>query len=155
MAEIYTAPTNLATTATNYYTMSLSWTTFEADIPVQIQRKPSGGTYSTVYVTNYESDSSWVDTTCSSNTRYYYRVRHSYAGNTSPWSDSANDYTYPKTPSGFAVSWSGKTATLTWTNADTYNYIKLYYKLTSEPTTWTTDSETLAGTLTTRNITVP
>jgi hypothetical protein len=55
-----------------------------------------------------------------------------------------------------AISYAGKTATLTWTNNGSvaYTYLKTYYKLSSEPTTWTTDSEILAGDTVTRDIAV-
>jgi hypothetical protein len=152
MAEIYTTPTGLAAAATNYYTIGLTWTNPEADIRVEIQRKPSGGAYSTVDIIDY--DNLYLDSTCSSNTLYYYRVRYNDSGNTSPWSTVDSDYTYPKSPATLNVSWVGKTATLTWTNQDTYTYLRTYYKLHSEPTTWTVDSLTLTGTDVTRNITV-
>lgn len=152
MAEIYAAPTGLVADATNYYTIGLTWTNPEADIKVEIQRKPSGGSYSTVDIIDY--DNTYTDTTCSSNILYYYRVRYNQAGNTSPWSTADSDYTYPKAPTGVSTSWSGKTITITWANQDTYDYIRTYYKLSSEPTTWTTDTLTLTGTDVTRNITV-
>jgi len=153
MSLIYDAPTGLTVTAATYSTINLSWTQTEDNVQVEIQRKEAGGTYFTLAWTDINT-TSYSDTSCSSNTRYYYQIRYYSFSDESAWTTAVDAWTYPQPPSALAVSWSGKTATLTWTNNGTYTYIGVYYKLSSEPTTWTTDTATLTGTLTTRNITV-
>jgi hypothetical protein len=152
MALLDAEPTGFAATpsSTTVTTMALSWVNGEL-LSVEIQRKASGGTYGTIYVTASDS-TTYDDTACSSNTRYYYRIRYKSGDDYSAWvlDDS---YTYPSPPTGLAVAWSGKTATLTWTNGNTYTYVKVYYKL-SAYAGWITDTTTLSGTAVTRNVTV-
>lgn len=152
MAEIYTAPSGLTVSSVSASRLDLGWTNGDPFPEIEVQRKAAGGTYSTLTVLD-AATTSHSDTTCSSNTLYYYRLRHVLGGDTSAWSTAVSEYTWPATPTGLTVSFSGKTATLTWTNANVYTYIKTYYRLDSEGT-WTTDTETLSGTATTRNITV-
>lgn len=150
MALLENAPSGFTATNSSSSAIALSWVNGES-LPVEIQRKASGGIYGTIYVTASDA-TSYDDTSLSSNTLYYYRIRYTSGGDTSEWV-TANAYTNPAPPTGLAVAWSGKTATLTWTNGNTYTYIKVYYKLSAD-STWTTDTATLTGTLTTRAITV-
>lgn len=147
----YLAPTSLAATTSSASTIALSWTNTEADYFIQIQRKPSGGVYQTITEINFAD--SYSDTTCSANVRYYYRIRYIYGSAYSDWSGEADDYTYPATPTGLAATWSQKTASLSWTNGAGYTYVRVYYKATAD-STWTTDTTTLSGTATSRDITV-
>jgi hypothetical protein len=152
VAETYTAPSGLSASSISASRIDLSWNNTETAPNIEIQRKASGGTYSTVTVVSaLETD--YINTSCNSNTHYYYRIRYVLSGNTSAWSTASDSWTYPGTPTGLACSFSGKTATLSWTNVDSYTYIKVYYKLTSSGT-WTTDTETLSGSETSRQITV-
>jgi len=152
MALLDNEPTGFAATPSSSVvtTMELSWVNGEL-LPIEIQRKASGGTYGTIYVTASDA-TSYDDTSCSSNSLYYYRIRYKSGDDYSAWV-LANAYTYPAPPTGLAVAWSGKTATLTWTNGDTYTLLKVYYKLSADAG-WTTDTVTLLGTSVTRNVTV-
>src|SRR5574343_443520 len=152
MADVLAAPSEVTATASAYNTVVIAWTDGEA-ASVGIQRKASGGTYSSVAVVA-SGVQTYTDTTASGSTQYTYRVRHVAMPDTSAWVEATAVWTLPQPPSGLAGSYSGKTATLTWTNNGVaYTYIKTYYKATSDGS-WTTDTETLTGTATTRNITV-
>lgn len=152
MAEIYDAPEDLYADASSYTTVALSWVNNES-VGVSIQRKEAGGAYSVIGgassgVTTYN------DTTCSGSTQYYYRIRHQSGANTSPWATSNAVWTLPQPPSGLAATWSGKTASLSWTNNGiAYTYVKVYYKKSADAS-WTTDTETLDGTSTSRDVAI-
>lgn len=157
----YTAPTGLSATGTAYNSVILTWTNTESTPDIQIQRKAAGGSYSTLLIIPNEGT---VDPQIqldfggmvSSNTHYYYRIRYNDGSNVSVWSTEADGWTYPKPPSALSVSSSsvGLTATLEWTNGDTYTYLKVYYKLHAD-SSWTAYNEALTGTLTTTTVVVP
>ena len=153
MAHIDTEPTGLlaSPSSTVPTTINLSWVVGE-NYDTELQRKGEGGTYGTIALLA-EGVDEYEDTACSSNARYYYRIRYAGGGDSSDWVLD-DTYTYPAPPTGLSVAWSGTTATLTWTNGDVYTYVKVYYKLSTEPTTWTADTVTLLGTAVTRNVTV-
>jgi len=153
MANPYTKPDGLAATASAYNTIGLTWSNNETAYPIEIQRKPSGGTYATIATVAAATDS-YSDTGCSGSVQYTYRIRYNDGISYSDFSDTATAWTPPQPPSDLAVSYSGKTATLTWTNNGTaYTYVKVYWKASSAES-WTTDTETLSGTAVTRDITV-
>ncbi|MCK9599310.1 MAG: fibronectin type III domain-containing protein, partial [Sphaerochaeta sp.] len=150
---IYSAPTDLVATVSSASTIGLVWANSEPALQTEIQRKEYGGTYHTIHAVD-AGETTYTDSTCSANTRYYYRARHfTGAYGYSDWCTEDSEYTLPATPTGFTVTWSGKTATLTWTNASVYDYSKVYYKLTAD-SSWTTDTETLTYPAYTRDITV-
>ena len=151
MSIIYDAPESLVALGSDYHTIGLTWADTET-VNVEIQRKAYGGTYQTVKDVGYPS-ASWTDTTCSSNTQYYYRVRYNYGGGTSEWSTEANSYTYPAAPTNFLAAFTGKTAALTWIIPGHCDLIRIYYKVSSD-SSWTTDTTTLSGSAVIRNITV-
>jgi titin len=150
MALLENAPTGFTATNSSSSAIALSWVNGES-LPIEIQRKASSGTYGTIYITG-SAETVYDDTTCSSNSLYYYRIRYNSGVDVSGWT-IAYAYTNPAPPTGLAVAWSGKTATLTWTNGNTYTYVKVYYKLSAD-SAWATDTVTLTGTLTTSAITV-
>jgi hypothetical protein len=122
MALLDDEPTSFTATpsSTTVTKIALSWVN-SVLLPVEIQRKASGGTFGTIYISE-AGDTTYDDTACSSNSRYYYRVRYNTGTDVSPWVLD-DTYTYPAAPTGLAVSWSGMTATLTWTNNDVYTVI--------------------------------
>lgn len=153
------APTGFSAASTAYNSITLTWTNSESVPDIQIQRKPYGGTYSTILVVangGIVDPQSQADTgsSMSSNTRYYYRIRYSYGGTLSDWTSEVNAYTLPKPPTGLYVTAAstGTTAALSWVNPDTYTYIKVYYKKHSD-SSYSTSTETLTGTLTTTTVT--
>jgi len=153
MANPYTKPDGLAATASAYNTIGLTWSNNETAYPIEIQRKPPGGTYATIATVAAATDS-YSDTGCSGSVQYTYRIRYNDGISYSDFSDTASAWTPPQPPSDLAVSYSGKTATLTWTNNGTaYTYVKVYWKASAD-SSWTTDTETLDGTAVTRDITV-
>ena len=141
-------PTHFRATASSYNTINLSWTNTDVESRIFIQRKEASGIFG--FLADLDpATSSYSDTSCSRNTHYYYQI--CYSGQ--EYSDSVNAWTYPQPPSSLAVSWSGKTATLTWTVNGTYTYIQVQYKLSAD-STWTTETSTLDGAATTDEITV-
>ncbi len=152
MAAPLDAPTNLTAVASAYNTVVLTWDSNES-ASTRIQWKESGGTYSVgaVVASGVET---YTHSTASRNTQYTYRVRHFLGDEYSDWHESDAVWTPPQPPSDLAVAYSGRAATLTWTVNGTYTYLKVYYKASSA-SAWTTDTETLSGTATTRAITVP
>jgi hypothetical protein len=154
VAYYYSRPDSLAATSVSSSEIDLTWSNNETTAQIEIQRRQSGGAFSTIG-TCAASESSYSDTSCSSNTLYTYRVRYNDGGSlTSNFSIEDNAYSYPAAPTALAAAWSGITATLSWVNSSVYTYIRVYYKLSSEPTAWTTDTTALSGTATTRNIAV-
>ena len=141
-------PTGFTATSYSYNTINLGWTNTDVEKRITIQRRAAGGVFG--FLADLDpATSTYSDTSCSRNTRYYYQI--SYSGE--EYSDSVNAWTYPQPPSSLAVSWSGKTATLTWTVNGTYTYIQVQYKLSAD-STWTTATSTLDGAETTYEITV-
>ena len=141
-------PTGFQATSYSYNTINLSWTNTDVESRITIQRREASGIFG--FLADLDpATSSYSDTSCSRNTHYYYQI--CYSGQ--EYSDSVNAWTYPQPPSSLAVSWSGKTATLTWTVNGTYTYIQVQYKLSAD-STWTTETSTLDGAATTDEITV-
>jgi hypothetical protein len=153
MSLLYDTPGSLAATNVSASRIDLTWANSETTAPIEVQRKPDGGLYATIYTVNADLEVYSNTTGLSGNTKYYYRIRYNDGANTSAWATEAYAYTNPSAPTGLAASFSGKTATLTWTNPETYSYIKVYFKLSSD-SSWTIDTETLTGTLATRDIVV-
>jgi len=150
----YSTPASFTVTTNSSSQIDLAWGNTESSPLIEAQRKASGGTYTTIYV-GPSVDEAYSDTECSANTYYTYRIRYNDGGEmTSDWATAASAYSYPEAPTGLAAAWEGKTATLTWTNNSVYTYVQIYRKLSSEPTTWTTVTTTLAGTTETYDITV-
>ena len=144
MALLDNEPTGFTATNASSSQIDLSWVNGEL-LPIEIQRKASGGTYGTIYTTA-STDTTYNDTTLSSNTLYYYRIRYKSGDDYSAWVLD-NEYTNPAPPTGLAVAWSGKTATMTWTNNDVYTVI--WVKVGGVVLT-----NTLTGTLATYSTTV-
>ena len=139
---LYIKPQDFAITVISYSEIDLSWVNPEAQFPtsIQIQRKAAGGVYSVIktIAANLES---YSDTTCSQSVNYYYRIRYyTNSSNYSEWTDEADDWTYPKPPSGQAVSFDGVVATLSWTNEGIYDYI--YYSTVGHTTPVPLDGNT-------------
>jgi len=139
---------NLTATALTYDSIELTWTADGTQVGT-VKRKPTGGTWTTIGTVD-ESAEIYTDSTVSGSVQYSYRIMWSAAD-----ANSSPVWTPPCTPGGLAVAYTGKSANLSWLNVGgvVYTYLKVYWKAHSSGT-WTTDTEVLAGTDTTRSITV-
>ena len=147
------APTNLVATAVSSSSIYLSWNN-DDDYPngISVQRALYGHTPETIATVLYPADS-YVDTGLVESTEYTYRVSPlgvDEFGNPYTASDSVHVYTYPGAITGLTAVTVADTATvkLSWTNNGSYGYVRVYYKLASEPTTWSYVDVTFRSTYT-------
>lgn len=149
------APSSLSLTAISATRIDLSWTDLEPSptpTTVEIQRKAAGGVYSTIDSVEYtgpDDTATYSDTTCAQSTHYYYRLRYKSGTQYSNYGPAVppDVWTPPTAPSGLSVVCDAQTATLTWTNNGTYDYV--YWSIVG----YTNGS--VAGNLQTATITCP
>ncbi|WDZ84392.1 hypothetical protein [Micromonospora cathayae] len=115
------APTNLVATltATAPLRVTLTWVNHSYATGVTLQRATNAAFTTGLVTLNLPVSSSYTDTTVVAGTTYYYRVRTTYLGAVSPWSNVASVSTaVPATPTNLAgvgvATGSTATVNLTW-----------------------------------------
>lgn len=136
------APTNLALTTLSSSSIKATWGNAD-DYPngIAVQRAVYGSEPETIATVLYPT-AEYTDTGLAKDTQYSYRITPlglDEFGNPYSSSSTAHAYTYPGTITGLTAETVADTATVTlaWTNDGTYGYVRVYYKLASEPTVWT------------------
>lgn len=131
----------------------LSWDDGGANVSItryRIQRRVSGGSYSTLETT---SSTSFTDTTTSGDTEYDYRIRAENGSGNSSYDASTGHPTRPDAPSGGNVTaLDEQSIEVTWTvNSSLSHRQRLQYKRTSDGS-WTTESGIISSGTTSRTI---
>jgi hypothetical protein len=125
-------PTGLGATPLSANSIRLNWTNGHLYEYVLIERKQEGGSFA--QIDSIQGDfTEYVDSGLVGYTTYIYRVRGNLDPDYSFYSDEASAKTLPQEPSGVTVTPLSKTSLkIDWTNNDTYNELRVYYKREDE-----------------------
>jgi hypothetical protein len=134
-----TAPTSLLATATSTSAISLSWTdNSNNETGFYVERSPDNSTWTQIATLN-ANVTTYNDSSLSSATTYYYRVRAYNAGGNSAYTNTSSATTQttpPNTPSTLAATAVSTTEIdLAWT--DNSNQTGFYIERSPDNSTWT------------------
>ena len=155
----YLPPTMFTASSLTSTSIGLTWSNSDAyPNGIAIQRRIYGTSfYETIDEVSWPTEA-YTDTSCQKNTHYEYRAAPlglSEFGVPYAPSDPDNAYTYPGSITGLTATVVPDTNTvdLAWTNDGTYSHVRVYYKLSSEPTVWTYVDVAFATTYTVTGLT--
>ena len=136
MAAIPLPPENVLAIPLSSTSIRITWVNtdiYPSDL--WVQRRVYGDPYYETIHTLYYPSTQYDDEDCEKNTHYQYRIVPSGYEE----SDPDDTWTYPGTITELVAETvpGTNTVALSWTNDGTYSHVRVYYKLSSEPTTWT------------------